>query len=115
MDHIAAARHAILDLGSEDYYHLADAAAYLPTVPEAERHAVAREAMLQLVEEGLVAIYFGTHALNEVTRVAEDQVSRVLNNPRSWDPLADVNGRSYSFANTDRGDAVYFNAQPRKP
>jgi hypothetical protein len=51
MDYIAAARHAIPDLGSEDYYHLADATAYLPTVPAEHRHTVAREAMLQLVEQ----------------------------------------------------------------
>jgi hypothetical protein len=53
MDYIAAARHAIPDLGSEDYYHLADGTAYLPTVPAEHRHTVAREAMLQLVEQGV--------------------------------------------------------------
>jgi hypothetical protein len=59
MDYVAIARHAILDLGSEDYYHLADAAAYLPSVPAHQRHAVAREALLQLVDEGLVQLFFG--------------------------------------------------------
>ena len=33
MTRIDEGRAAILDLGSEDYYHLADAAAYLPTGP----------------------------------------------------------------------------------
>ncbi len=47
MDYIEVARRAILDLGSEDYYHLADAAAYLPSVPVQLRRAVAREAMFQ--------------------------------------------------------------------
>ena len=111
MDYLAAVRHVILELGSEDYYHLADAAAYLPMVPADQRHAAAREAMLQLVEEGLVGIYYGRHANNDVTAVTADRAREVLNNPRAWDPESDVNGLSHCFLNTDRGDAVYFSGR----
>ena len=114
MDYIASARAAILDLGSEDYYHLGDAAAYLPTVPADQRESAAREAMLQLVEEGLVDLFFGRMATNDVVRVPLDQVPALLNNPRSWDPEADLNHQSYCFLNTDRGDAVYRSGRSRE-
>ena len=92
LDYIAAARHAILDLGSEDYYHLADATAYLPTVPAEHRHTVAREAMLQLVEQGFVELFFGELATNDMTPVPPAQVRAVLNNPSAWTGETTVSG-----------------------
>jgi hypothetical protein len=107
MDDVAAARHAILDLGSEDYYHLADAAVYLPTVPAEHRHAAAREAMSQLVEEGFVQLFFGRLATNEMSPVPQDQVPAVLNDSSAWTGETDASGRAYAFLNTDRGDKLY--------
>jgi hypothetical protein len=108
MDYLAIARHAILDLGSEDYYHLADAAAYLPTVPEQLRKPVAREAMLQLVDEGLVELFHGQLATNDMSPVPRDRVLAVLDDPSAWAGERDSDGRAYGFANTDRGDELCY-------
>ncbi len=110
MDYVAIARHAILDLGSEDYYHLADAAAYLPALPKEQRLAAARDAMLQLVAEGLVEIAFGRLATNEVSPVPMARVAAVLHSRDAWNPEADVDNQSYVFTNTDRGNAMYFDS-----
>lgn len=106
MTHIDAARAAILDLGSEDYYHLADAAVYLPTVPPDERASVAREAMRQLLVEGLVEVSFGHFATNAMSVLPMAEALRVIDDPRAWDPEA-FHPNSHCFANTDAGDAVY--------
>jgi hypothetical protein len=106
MDHIATARQAILELGSEDYWHLCDAAVYLPSVPVEQRQAVAREALLQLVTEGLVEIAYGHFATNAVKTVPREEVAAVLNNPDAWRSL-DLGDQSYVFVNTDRGDEAY--------
>jgi hypothetical protein len=114
MDHLTTARQVILEFGSEDYYHLADAAAYLDSVPADERQALAREAMLQLLEEGLVQLFFGRLATNDVTPVPLEAARAILNTPGAWDPEQDVNHQSYAFANTDRGDAVYRSGSTRR-
>jgi len=115
MDHIATARQAILDLGSEDYYHIADAAAYLPAVQPEERRDVARQALLELLEEGLIQVFFGRFATNEMSAVPTDQVPAILNNPAAWDPAADVDDQCYCFANTDRGDTAYHSGHAGRP
>jgi hypothetical protein len=107
MDHIDVARRAILDLGSEDYYHLGDAETYLPSVPLAQRHAVAREALSQLIQEGLVQLFFGRMATNDVAPVARDRVAAILDDPNAWEPEADLDHQSFCFTNTPLGDSVY--------
>ena len=109
-----AGRAAILDLGSEDYYHLADAAVYLPTVPLEERRGVARAAMRQLLGEGLVQLFFGDLARNVVTAVPVDEALVVIEDPQAWDP-EHYYPNSYCFLNTDAGDAVYYGHAPTNP
>ena len=106
MTDIDAARRAILDLGSEDYYHLADAAVYLPSVAPEQRGVAAREAMRQLLREGLVQIYFGRMASNDVTAVPLEAALREIEDPHAWD-AEHYYPDGYCFANTDAGDAVY--------
>ena len=106
MTDIDAARRTILDLGSEDYYDLADAAAYLPSVAQDQKAAVAREAMRQLLREGLVQVYFGRMATNEVEALALEAALLVLDDPHAWD-VEHFYPNAYCFANTDAGDAVY--------
>ena len=106
MTHIEAGRAAILDLGSEDYYHLADAAVYLPTVPPEERAPVAHAAMRQLLQEGLVELFFGHFATNAMSALPLTEALRVIDDPKAWDPEA-FHPNSYCFSNTDAGDAVY--------
>ena len=106
MTHIDAGRAAILDLGSEDYYYLAEAAAYLPTVPTDERASVAREAMRQLLCEGLVELFFGDFATNAMTVLPQAEALRAIDDPKAWDVEA-FYPNSYCFLNTDAGDAVY--------
>ena len=106
MTNIEAGRAAILDLGSEDYYHLADAAAYLPTVPPDERASVARDAMRQLLREGLVELCFGDLATNNMTVLPVAEALRVVDDPHAWD-VEHYYPNSYCFLNTDAGDAAY--------
>ena len=94
-----------MDLGSEDYYYLGDAAAYVPSVPAERRAGVAREAMRQLLREGLVQLYFGNLATNKVVPLPLDEALRAVDDPRAWDGTLHPNG--YCFANTAAGDAVY--------
>jgi hypothetical protein len=104
MTHIDLARHAILDLGSEDYYHLGDAAANLASLPADQRREIARQAMLQLVEEGKVQLFFGRMATNEVKSLNPKQALIAVNDPTSWN----LHGSDvYCFANTSDGDAAY--------
>lgn len=106
MTDIDDCRRAILDLGSEDYYHLADAAVYLPTISPARRLEVAREAMRQLLNEGLVGLYFGRMATNEVDPVPLVRALEVIEDSSAWNgehTEPDV----YCFANTDAGDDEY--------
>jgi len=107
MDHIETARNSILELGAEDYWHLADAAVYLPTVPEPIRQAIARDAMVQLLEEGLVELFYGQFATNEMTLVPRELAREVLNDPSAWIGEKDAKGHIYAFINTDRGDALH--------
>ena len=108
MNEIAVARHAILDLGSEDYYHLGDAAAYLSTVPEDRRRDVAKDALLALIQEGYVQLYFGRMATNDVAPVRLQDVVRVLDDAGAWE----LHGNEvYCFANTPQGDELYMSGR----
>jgi hypothetical protein len=106
MTDIDDCRRAILDLGSEDYYHLADAATYLPNISPARRVELAREAMRQLLHEGLVQIYFGRLATNEVDSVPLMKALVVIQDSTAWNAEYPEAG-TYSFANTDAGDDEY--------
>ena len=107
MTEIDIARAAILDLGSEDYYHLADAAVYLPSIPADQRAAVAREAMRQLLSERLVELHFGEFAQNKFVIVPLQEALRIIDEAQAWDPETS-NPNVYCFVNTDAGDAVHY-------
>ena len=113
MTTIREGRSAILDLGSEDYYHLADAAAYLPGVPAEQRRTVAREALRQLLTEGLVELYFGRMATNEMAVLPMDEALRVIEDPDAWD-VERYHPEAYCFLNTAAGDAVYRSGAIRR-
>jgi hypothetical protein len=113
MTDIDVGRAAILDLGFEDYYHLGDAATYLPTIAADRRADVAREAMRQLLTEGLVELYFGKMASNDVAIVPLSHALKVLDDPRAWDGTHHPN--SYCFANTDAGGAAYLRGHVKTP
>src|SRR5262245_16007424 len=105
MTDIDVGRAAILDLGSEDYYFLGDAAVYLPSVAADRRSEVARDAMRQLLSEGRVRLYFGKLATNDVDPVPLGEALRAIDDPRAWDYTFHPN--LYCVANTEAGDAVY--------
>ncbi|HEX6814753.1 MAG TPA: hypothetical protein VF102_03685 [Gemmatimonadaceae bacterium] len=105
MTDIEVARAAILDLGSEDYYHLGDAAVYLPTIAEDRRADVAREAMRELLNEGLVRLYLGVFATKDLKVLPLEQALRVLDDASAWDAEATY-PKAYCFLNTHAGDAV---------
>jgi hypothetical protein len=111
MSDIDVARAAILDLGCEDYYHLADAATYLPSVAAEKRLDVAREAIRQLLSEGLIELHFGQFATNSFAVVPVNEALEVINDPRAWDVEA-FHPNSYCFLNTDGGDRVYYRSSP---
>ena len=106
MTDIEVGKNAILDLGSEDYYHLAEAATYLPTIAPERRAEVARAAMRDLLRDGLVQLVFGEFATNAFLVVPLAEALRVMNDPRAWD-VAAYYPKTYAFLNTDAGDAVY--------
>ena len=106
MTDIDVGKIAILDLGSEDYYHLADAAAYLPTIAPERRAEVARVAMRELLRDGLVQLVFGEFATNAFQEVPLAEALRVIDDPGAWDVEA-YHPKTYAFLNTDAGDAVY--------
>lgn len=106
MTDIDVGKIAILDLGSEDYYHLADAAAYLPTVAPERRVEVARAAMRELLREGLVQLVLGEFATSEFRVVPLAEALRVVDDARAWDVEA-YHPTIYAFLNTEAGDAVY--------
>jgi hypothetical protein len=106
MTDIDDCRRAILDLGSEDYYHLADAATYLPTIAPARRVEVAREAMRQLLREGLVGLYYGRMATNDVDAVPLIRALEVIQDSTAWNSENTETG-VFCFANTDAGDVEY--------
>jgi hypothetical protein len=106
MTDIDDCRKAILDLGSEDYYHLADAGTYLPTISPGRRVEVAREAMRQLLREGLVRLYFGRMATNAVDPVSLIKALEVIEDSTAWNS-EHTGAEVYCFANTDAEDDEY--------
>jgi hypothetical protein len=107
MDKLSAARYAIIEFGSEDYYGLYDAIPDLPNTPVEERIAVAREALRALVQEGLVVLCVGTWEANAFTVIPPEGVDSVLDDPTSWKVSDELGGPVYVFTNTERGDAAY--------
>jgi hypothetical protein len=109
---LSSAQQKILGLAVDDFFGLWEVAAtlhdLLPEHSEMESKIAARQAVKELVIDGLICLYRGNNFSGEEKPLPQEEINAMLWDNKNWDWDAPKAAEHIRLAATKKGENIYY-------